>query len=246
MDRMIFLAMSAARQMMNGQSAAAHNLANASTTAFKADFDSYRAMPMFGGGFASRVYAMAERPGFDLSSGSIESTGNELDVSVSSGGMIAVQAPDGSEAYTRAGDFKVDATGRLLTANDLPVLGNGGPLTIPPAEKVQIGVDGTVSIRSIGSQASTLATVDRVRLVKIDPNNLIKGEDGLFRTRDKTPAPVDASVVLTAGTLEHSNVNPINEMVRMIETARRYELAVKAMKTAEQNDTEGARVLRLS
>ena len=243
---MIFLAMSAARQMLNGQAAAAHNLANANTTGFKADFEAYRAMPMLGDGFASRVFSMAERPGIDLTAGSIESTSNDLDIALAGAGMIAVQAPDGSEAYTRAGDLKLDSTGQLTTASGAPVLGNGGPIVLPPAEKITIGADGTVSIRPVGQEANTLAQIDRIRLVKPDPKNLIKGDDGLFRTRDHTPAPIDASVTVTSGALEHSNVNPVGEMIQMIETARRYELAVKAMKTAEQMDADGARVLRLN
>lgn len=243
---MIYLAMSAARQMMNGQAAAAHNLANANTTGFKADYAAYRAMPLFGDGHPSRVFALQERPGIDFSSGALEATGNELDIALMGEGFIAVQAPDGSEAYTRAGALELDAVGRLTTAQGYPVLGNGGPIALPPAEKVQIGADGTISVRPLGQAANTLAQVERIRLVKPESNGLIKGEDGLFRTRDGAPAPVDASVHLTSGTLERSNVNPVGEMIHMIETARRYELAVKAMQSAEQNDAEGARLLRLN
>lgn len=245
MDHMIYLAMSAARQMMNGQAAAAHNLANASTTGFKADYEAFRAMPLFGEGHPSRVFALAERPGIDFSPGALEATGNELDVAVMGDGFIAVQAPDGSEAYTRAGELKLDALGQLTTAAGYPVLGNGGPIALPPSEKVEIGADGTISVRPLGQQANTLAQVERIRLVRPDLANLVKGEDGLLRTRDGQPAAPDATVHVTHGVLERSNVNPVNEMISMIETARRYELAVKAMQSAEQNDAEGARVLRL-
>jgi flagellar basal-body rod protein FlgF len=245
MDRMIFLAMSAAQQMMNGQAASANNLANANTTGFKADYAAYRAMPVFGDGFASRVYALAERPGVDLSPGALESTGNDLDVAVASDGMIAVLAPDGSEAYTRAGEFKLDSFGQLTTAGGAPVLGNGGPIALPPSEKIAIGGDGTISVRPSGQAANTLAQVDRLKLVKPDATNLIKGPDGFFRTRDGLPAPIDATVTVTSGTLERSNVNPVGEMIQMIETARRYELAVKSMNTAEQMDADGTRLLRM-
>ena len=246
MDQMIYLAMSAARQMMNGQAAAAHNLANAHTTGFKADYAAYRAMPLFGEGLPSRVFAVEERPGIDFSSGALEATGNDLDVALAGEGFIAVQAPDGSEAYTRAGELKLDAIGQLTTADGYPVLGNGGAIALPPAEKVAIGADGTISVRPLGQPANTLAQVDRLRLVKPELSNLRKGEDGLFRTRDGNPAAPDASVHVTSGALESSNVNPVGEMIQMIETARRYELAVKAMKSAEQNDAEGTRLLRLS
>ncbi len=246
MDQMIYLAMSAARQMMNGQAAAAHNLANANTTGFKADYAAYRAMPLFGEGLPSRVFAVEERPGIDFSSGALEATGNDLDVALAGEGFIAVQAPDGSEAYTRAGELKLDAIGQLTTAAGYPVLGNGGAIALPPAEKVAIGADGTISVRPLGQPANTLAQVDRLRLVKPELSNLRKGEDGLFRTRDGNPAAPDASVHVTSGALESSNVNPVGEMIQMIETARRYELAVKAMKSAEQNDAEGTRLLRLT
>lgn len=245
MDRMIYLAMSAAKQMLNGQAAAAHNLANANTTGFKADYAAYRAMPVFGDGFPSRVYALAERPGIDFAPGSIESTANDLDVAITSDGMLAVLAPDGTEAYTRAGDLKLDSFGQLTTGSGAPVLGNGGPIALPPSEKIAIGSDGSISVRPVGQEANTLAQVDRLRLVKPDMANLIKGEDGFFRTRDGVPAPVDATVTVTNGALEQSNVNPVGEMIQMIETARRYEMAIKSMYTAEQLDAEGTRLLRL-
>lgn len=246
MDRMLFLAMNAARQTMNGQAVAAHNLANASTSGFKADFEAYRAMPLFGDGFPSRVYSMAERPGIDFSTGTIETTGNDLDIAINGEGFLAVQAPDGSEAYTRAGELKLTAAGQLLTADGLPVLGNGGPIALPQSQAIVFGTDGTISTRPVGQEANTLAQVDRLRLVRpLSAGDLLKGPDGLFRTRDGIPAPVDNTVTVLQGALERSNVNPVSEMVSMIENARQYELAVKAMDTAQQIDGEGARVLRL-
>ena len=246
MDRMIYLAMSAARQMMNGQAQAANNLANANTTGFKADFDAYRAMPLFGEGHPSRVFALAERPGVDFSTGTIEHTGNALDVAISGDGFLAVQAPDGSEAYTRAGEFQLTATGQLLTADGLPVLGNGGPIALPPSETIVIGADGSITTRPAGQEASTLAQIDRLRLVRpLDMGQMVKGADGLFRQKDGNPAPIDATVTVTQGTLERSNVNPVTQMISMIENARQYEMAIKAMDTAQTMDAEGARVLRL-
>lgn len=246
MDRMIFLAMSAARQTMNGQAQAANNLANANTTGFKADFDAYRAMPLFGEGHPSRVFALAERPGVDFSTGTIERTGNDLDVAINGNGFIAVQAPDGSEAYTRAGEFQLTPTGQLLTMDGLPVLGNGGPIALPPSQAVTIGTDGSITTRPVGQEANTLAQVDRIRLVKpADLGQVVKGEDGLFRQKDGQPMPIDATVTVTQGALERSNVNPVTQMITMIENARQYEMAVKAMDTAQTLDAEGARVLRL-
>ena len=164
MDRMIYLAMSAAEQMMNGQALASHNLANANTVGFKADFEAARAMPVYGNGLPTRAYAMLERPGVSFAPGSIETTGNDLDVAVNGDGFIAVLAPDGSEAYSRAGDLQLSVNGQLMTGAGRPVLGNGGPIALPPAESVTIGVDGTISVRPVGQEASTLAQVDRIKL----------------------------------------------------------------------------------
>lgn len=243
MDRMIYLAMTAAQQMMHGQALASHNLANASTVGFKADFEAARAMPVYGNGHPSRAYAMLERPGTDFAPGTIETTGNELDIAVNGQGFIAVQAPDGTEAYTRAGDLQMNVNGQLLTGAGHPVLGNGGPIALPQSEKITIGVDGTISIRPVGQEAATLAQVDRIRLVNPDVKNLRKGPDGLFRQADKSPAPPDAAVRVTSGALERSNVNTVAEMVQLIGNSRQYDMAVKAMSTAQQIDAAGAKLL---
>lgn len=246
MDRMIYLAMSAAKQTLNAQALATHNLANANTVGFKADFDAFRAMPLYGPGQPSRAFAMVERPGTNLAPGSIETTGNDLDIAINGDGYIAVQAADGSEAYTRAGDLQLTVNGQLQTATGHPVLGNGGPIALPQSEALVIGIDGTISVRPLGQDANTLAQVDRIKLVKPDPAQLEKGPDGLFRLADGSPAPVDASVRVTRGALERSNVNAVSEMVQIITNARQYEMAVKAMNTAQQMDAAGARLLSLA
>ncbi len=246
MDRMLYLAMSAAKQMMTAQALASNNLANANTTGFKADFDAVRAMPVFGDGYPSRVYAMTERPGIDFNVGTVETTDNELDIAINGAGFIAVIAPDGTEAYTRAGEFKQTVNGQLVTATDLPVLGNGGPIAFPQAESILIGTDGTISIRPLGQDANTLAQIDRIKLVNPPLADLKKDADGLFRLRDGTIAAADASVRVERGALERSNVNPVHEMISMIEAQRIYETAIKAMDTAQESDSNGARLLRLS
>ena len=245
MDRMIYLAMNAARQHLNGQAQAANNLANASTTAFKADFEAFRAMPMFGDGAPTRVFSMAERPGVNFTPGTLEQTGNNLDVAIDGDGFFAVQTPDGKEAYTRAGDFKLDPAGQLQTASGLAVLGNGGPIVMPASETVAIGKDGTISTRPLGQEANALTQVDRLKLVKPALKDLYKGEDGLFHPRNGQPLAADAGVQVLHGQLERSNVNPVSEMISMIENSRHYELAVKAMNTAQTLDADGARLLRI-
>ena len=152
---MLYVAMSGAKETLIAQANASNNLANASTTGFLADLNQFRSMPVFGAGHPTRVYAWSERPRTNFEHGSVQHTGRDLDVAVKDGGWIAVQAPDGGEAYTRRGDLRVDENGLLLTGNDLPVMGNGGPIAIPPFEKIDIGADGTVSIRPLGAAASS-------------------------------------------------------------------------------------------
>ncbi len=244
MDRMLYVAMTGAQQALVAQTATAHNLANASTTGFRADLEAFRAMPVFGPGHPSRVYAMAERPGVDLASGALLATGRDLDVAVQGKGYIAVQGADGREGYTRAGDLRVDASGLITNGAGQIVLGNGGPITLPPTEKIAIGVDGTISIQPVGQGAQTLAIVDRLRLVNPDESKLEKGLDGLLRLRGGEAATPDANVRVAAGHLEASNVNAVEAMVTMISTARMFELQVKLMNETASNDEAAAQLLR--
>jgi flagellar basal-body rod protein FlgF len=245
MDRMLYVAMTGAQQTLRAQAITNHNLANVSTTGFRQDLAAFRSMPVFGDGLASRVYSMAERAGVDLNPGPVMSTGRDLDVAVDGEGWIAVQAPDGREAYTRAGNLKLSAQGMLTTAAGYPVLGEGGPIAIPPAEKLDIGGDGTISIRPLGEPAPTLVQVDRIRLVSPDPAELRKDEYGLLRRKDDQPAPPDAAVRVVAGTLEGSNVNTAEALVNMIDLARQFELQIKMMRTAEENADATNQLLRM-
>lgn len=246
MDRMLYVAMSGAKQTMLAQASNSNNMANANTTGFRADLAAFRSMPVYGPGEPSRVYAMAERPGVDTTSGALNSTGRNLDIAIKEDGWIAVQAKDGSEAYTRAGNLQVGDGGLLTTGSGLLVLGNGGPIALPPAEKIEIGGDGTISIRGIGQSASTLTVLDRIKLVKMDGASIVKGGDGLMRKSDGTTAEPDATVNLIAGALEMSNVSAVDSMVNMITLARQYEAQVKMMKTAEDTDNASTQLLSLS
>lgn len=246
MDRMLYVAMSGAKQALVAQTANSHNLANVNTPGFRGDLNQFRAMPVFGPGFASRVYAMQERPGVDYSPGAVQSTGRPLDVAVRGDGWIAVQAGDGGEAYTRAGDLHIASSGFLLTGAGHPVLGNGGPIAIPPGENLEVGLDGTISLRLLGQPANALAEVDRIKLVNPSVNQLVKDSEGLFRLRNGATAPADAAVSVTAGSLESSNVNAVEAMVNMITLARQFELQVKLMRTAEQDDEAAAQMMRLA
>lgn len=242
---MLYIAMSGAKQTMLAQAANTNNLANASTTGFRADLASFRSMPVFGPGEPTRVYAMTERPGVDFSAGMINSTGRELDIAINGDGWIAVQAEDGTEAYTRAGNFRIAEGGLLKTSSGMPVLGNGGPIAIPEAEKIEIGSDGTISIQGIGQAASTLTVLDRIKLVNPDPAQLVKGKDGLIRHRESEPAQPDASITVVSGALETSNVNTVESMVNMIMLARQFETQMKVIETAKENDNVTTQLLKL-
>jgi flagellar basal-body rod protein FlgF len=247
MDRMLYIAMSGASQSLLAQGANAHNLANASTTGFREDLLAFSSEALQGDGYQSRVYAAADRPGVNLEPGSIIATGHELDVAINGPGWIAVRAANGSEAYTRAGDLRLLPTGVLVNGAGHEVLGNSGaPIALPQSEKIEIGVDGTISVRPIGQAPDALAVVDRIKLVNPDPAQLEKGLDGLMRLRDNSVAPPDANVNLVSGALESSNVNTIDAMVNMIELARQFEMEVKLMKAAEENDQASAQIMRIA
>jgi flagellar basal-body rod protein FlgF len=244
MDRMLYVAMTGANQVLQTMAVNNSNLANANTTGFRQDLAAFRSMPVFGEGQPSRVYSMAERSGVDFTTGEISSTGRELDITIDGQGWIAVQAPDGSEAYTRAGDLRISMAGILTTGTGAPVLGNGGPIAIPPAEKLEIGSDGTISILPLGETATTLVELDRIRLVNPDVTKLNKGADGLMRLKDGQAAPPDALVRIRAGALEGSNVDTIAALANMIDLARRYELNANMMSAADDNARASTQLLR--
>ncbi|WP_022949442.1 flagellar basal-body rod protein FlgF [Methylohalobius crimeensis] len=244
MDRSLFVAMSGARETLQAQTAVSNNLANVNTTGFKADLEQFRSMPVFGSGHPSRVYAMHERPAADFNPGPIQTTGRDLDVAIQGEGWLAVQAVDGSEAYTRRGDLRISPEGLLQTGNGLLVMGQNGPVAVPPAQKVEIAQDGTLSVVPLGEDPDVLAVVDRVKLVDPPLDRLEKGEDGLIRLKEGGTADAVARVKLTQGALEGSNVNSVDALVDMIELARRFELQVKMMKTVEEDADATAQLLR--
>ncbi|GAB6042533.1 flagellar basal-body rod protein FlgF [Endothiovibrio diazotrophicus] len=245
MDRMLYVAMSGASQTMLAQAANTNNLANASTTGFRADFEQFRSMPVFGEGYGSRVYAMSERPRTDLTGGPLQTTGRQLDMAINGDtGWFAVQTPEGGEAYTRRGDLRVTSSGQLVTGDGYPLLGDDGPLVLPPFDKLDIGDDGTVTIQPLGQGPENLAIVGRVKLVSPDMQQLDKGLDGLMHLPEGQVAQPDASIRLISGAVEGSNVNAVEAMVNMLELARHYEMQVKMMKTADETEQASEKLLQ--
>ena len=246
MDRVVFVIGNAGKQLMHAQAVNSHNLANASTVGFQADLVNYQTQIVTGDGYESRAFATAHDEGASFDKGTIQSTGRTLDVAVNGDGWISVQAPDGSEAYTRAGNLRVNINGQLLTGAGHPVLGDAGPIVIPEYEKLEIGLDGTISIRPIGQQASTLAEVGRIKVVSPPADRLVKGDDGLLRTRDGAPVEASSEATLVSGALEGSNVNSVEALVNMIGLARQFEIAVKIMNTAKEMDERTAQLMTLA
>ncbi len=245
MDEMVYLAMTGAKQTEVAQAINSNNLANVSTSGFRADLHAFSSRPVEGPGAASRVNAVVEAYGTDLAQGPVANTGRDLDIAVQGDGFIAVLAPDGSEAYTRAGDLRVNAGGILSNGAGHPVLGDGGPVAVPPNVSLTLGSDGTVSVQPLGQGPEALAVVDRIRLVNPDLSRLSKGADGLLHLPEGETAPADATVTITAGALEQSNVNIAMTLVNMIELSRQYEMQVNAMKTAKENADAAAQLMRL-
>jgi flagellar basal-body rod protein FlgF len=181
----------------------------------------------------------------DFAPGMTNSPGRELDMTINGQGWFAVQAADGTEAYTRAGNLRISTSGLLVNGAGHVVLGNNGPIVIPAAEKIDIGSDGTISIRPQGQAASTLAVIDRIKLVNPSLDELEKSQDGLMRMKSGETLPPDAGVTVVSGALETSNVNPVESLVNLISLSRQFELQVKAMKTTEENESMTAQMLRL-
>lgn len=246
MDEMVYLAMTGAKQTEYAQSINSNNLANVSTTGFRADLHAFSSLPINGPGVESRINAVVDTYGTDLSQGSVSNTGRALDVAVQGSGYIAVQAPDGSEAYTRAGDLRIGSGGLLETGAGHLVIGNAGPVAIPPNTSLLIGTDGTVSIQPLGQGPETLATLDRIKLVDPNPSQLSKGNDGLLRLPDGETAGADASVRVASGALEQSNVNIAKTLVNMIELSRQYEMQVNVMRTAKEDADAAAQIMRMT
>lgn len=244
MDKLLYVAMSGAKETLRAQAANNHNLANSHTTGFKADLSAFQSRAVTGPGYASRVYATDSTVGWDHALGTQEQTGNPLDLAIHGQGFFAVQDASGKEAYTRAGDLHVDTTGQLLTATGLAVLGDNGPISIPPSNSISVGSDGTISIVPLGQTPNTSANVARIKLVNPPLDAVQRGADGLFRTNDGQPLEADAATTVSAGSLESSNVDLATCMVNMIELARRFDLQVKALRTAEEDGAASSKLLQ--
>jgi flagellar basal-body rod protein FlgF len=245
MDKALYVSMAGAKQNMLEQAVYANNLANVNTVGFQADLADAMSVMIEGDSFQSRVYAVSNNNYTDFSQSALIHTGRELDVAVMNG-FIAVQDNQGGEAYTRAGELSVLMDGRLVNGAGNQVMGDGGPIVIPPYQSMSIGTDGTITIVPHGGVDDAQAVIDRIRLVQLTPQNAQKGLDGLIRTKDGNPAEVNSSVKLESGNLNASNVNAIDSMINIINLARQFDLQVKLMESAETNDEQTARIMQMN
>jgi flagellar basal-body rod protein FlgF len=243
MDRLIYTAMTGAKHLLEQQAVTAHNLANATTTGFRAEMHAFRAVPVVSEGMNTRAFVVETTVGTDLTPGVLQTTGRPLDVAVQGEGFIAIQLPDGTEAYTRNGNLQISENGQLQTRDGFDVMGDGGPIAVPPEVAVTIAPDGTVSTIPTTGSPNAVAQLGRVRLVNPAGDEIVRGGDGMFRLKSGQPAEADAGVQLASGVLEGSNVNVVQAMVQMIENARQFDMQMKMMQNAESNARQASSIL---
>ncbi|MBL8454198.1 MAG: flagellar basal-body rod protein FlgF [Zoogloea sp.] len=246
MDRLIYTAMTGAAATMGQEAAVAHNLANATSTGFKAELHRLRAVPIQNTQLPTRAFVVDASVADDFTPGPLQHTNRSMDVAVQGKGWLAVQLPDGSEAYTRNGSLEVNANGILQTRSGLPVVGSGGPITVPPDVEVVVGGDGTLSAVPRTGARNNTTTVGQLKLVNPPEQDMRRGGDGYFRLADGNPAPADPAVRVASGYLEGSNVNVVEQMVTMISLARHYETQTKLLSVAQEMDRSASQLVAKS
>jgi flagellar basal-body rod protein FlgF len=245
MDRMIYVAMSGAKQMLAQQATVANNLANVATTGFRAQISTFRAAETIGDGAPTRSFVVDSTPSADFTPGIIQQTGRDLDVAVEGAGWISVQLPDGSEGYTRNGSLQVNVNGVLQTRGGLNVLGEGGTIAVPADARITVASDGTVSTVPTTGLPTEIAAIGRIKLVNPPEQSMLRGDDGVFRLRGGAAAAADPAVKLHGGALEGSNVNAVEAMVSMIALARQFDLQMKMLQHADGNDRQATELLSM-
>lgn len=239
MDRMIYLSMTGAKAAMQRQDVLSNNLANVSTNGFRAQLAAFRSVPIQGSGASTRAFSLETTTGYNADPGVITQTGRNLDVAMTGNSWLAVQAQDGTEAYTRAGSLEVNSEGLLVLRNGMPVQGDGGPIQVPPDTALTIGTDGTIT----GQGATGIpTTIGKIKMVTPD-TALVRGTDGLFRTSTGDDLPTDTTAKLESGALEGSNVSPVESMVGIIAASRLFEQQMKLLTLAQSQSQDAAKLL---
>lgn len=246
MDRLIYTAMTGASQVLQQQATVSENLANTNTPGFRAALNTFRAVPVVGEGLPTRAFVVDSTAGADFTPGVMQPTGRELDVAVNGAGWIAVQGADGKEAYTRNGSLQISPNGVLQTRTGLNVMGDNGPLTIPQDTQVTIAKDGTISTVPNVTPAASVVVVGRLKLVNPPADQLERSADGMFRLKDGSTAIADVKTEVVSGNLEGSNVNTVEAMVNMISLARKFDMQMKMLQTADANARQASQIMSLA
>jgi flagellar basal-body rod protein FlgF len=249
-NRYAYTSMTGATAATQQLAVTSNNLANGLTPGFREVISAFRAVPLkgdgepfTGNGADTRVFTVETTPGSNFTGGQIQTTSNPLDVAIKGDGFFAVRRPDGKEAYTRAGKFMVNDQGILSVGKEIPVVGEGGSITIPTGSTMNIAEDGSVYTQIPGTQY--LNQVGRLKLVNPNTNNLVRGDDGLFDLPGEQAA-ADQRVKVVQGAYELSNVNPTMAMVQMITQNRLFDLNTRSITLADQNSRSATTLLSLS
>lgn len=246
MDRLIYTAYSGLTGSTTRQRVIASNMANAQTVGFRAEMLNAVPMTLKGPGLEARAMTEGEVRGASMKQGALTETGNPLDIALTGHTMLAVQADDGTEAYTRRGDLSVGATGVLVNGDGRPVIGDGGPVSVPPGARITIAPDGAVLVADPQNPNQQPQQVARLKLAGTDGSKIEKGLDGLFRVSGGGVLPADEEARLQAGSLEQSNVDPTAVLVEMVEAQRLFDMRAKLVTTAREIDEGSAALMRLT
>ena len=245
MDRLVHTSLSALRGAMARQTALANNLANANTTGFRAEMAAARPLWVQGSGMDARAPSSEEVLAADMKAGVVTETGRDLDVAILGDALLAVQGPEGDEAYTRRGDLQRSDSGLLTTGDGSPVIGAQGPITLPPADSIKIDASGAIWIVPEGGDPAQPQQIDQLKLASPVGSRVVKALDGLFRVEGGGALPADQTARVASRSLEGSNVDATRSLVEMIEASRAWDTQLKLISAAREIDGSAADLMRL-
>jgi flagellar basal-body rod protein FlgF len=251
MDRLVFTSNATIKEQATARQVLVNDLANVSTTGFKSSYDvALQSVKVEGAGFDTRYQAQTvARDLIRMDPGPVMATGRPMDVAMAGNTVLTVQAPNGDQAFTRRGDLKVNIQGQLENGSGHLVLGEGGPIAIPPGLLVSINPDGSIYARDpaqVGPAADVL--VGQLRLRDASGVSLARRADGLFKVSEKPDgtdiALTDALPKVIPQALEGSNVSAIEAMTRLIDHSRSFETQIRVIKEMKGLDESGASMMK--
>ncbi len=251
MDRLVFTSNATIKEQATARQVLVNDLSNVSTVGFKSSYDvALQSVKVEGPGFDTRFQAQTiARDLIRMEPGPVMATGRPLDVALAGNAVLTVQAPNGDQAFTRRGDLRVNIQGQLETGSGHLVLGEGGPITIPPGLMVRITPDGSIFARDpaqVGAAADV--PVGQLRLRDASGVSLARRDDGLFKVSEKPNGTdialtnVPAKVIPQA--LEGSNVRAMEAMTRLIDQSRSFETQIRIIKEMKGLDESGSSMMK--